>query len=67
MSDIGSVISLWDIILFVLIASTPGLLLGAAIGAWRHPVRRVRGGLAGGIAGFALVFAGWWIYLLAVK
>jgi hypothetical protein len=68
MSDIGSIVSLWDITVMLLVASQPGLLIGAALGAWRSPRGyRARGGLIGGVAGFALAFAGWWIYLLAIK
>ncbi|WP_299860936.1 hypothetical protein [uncultured Hoeflea sp.] len=67
MSDIGSILSMRDVTTILLIASQPGLLIGAAIGAWRSPKgERARGGLVGAVAGFALAFAGWWIYFLVV-
>jgi hypothetical protein len=67
MSDIGSIFSTWDIILMILVACAPGFVIGAAFGAWRNPGRRLRGALFFGLTGFALAFAGWWLYLTVIK
>ena len=67
MSDIGSIFSTWDILLMIAVACAPGLVLGAALGGWKSPGHRLRGGLVWGLAGFALAFAGWWFYLEVVK
>jgi putative Mn2+ efflux pump MntP len=51
MSDINFHFEWWQILLFSAIASWPGLLLGAAVGAlaWRR--RRILGGILGAIIG----------------
>lgn len=67
MSDIGQIFSTTDLILMVLIGCGPGFVIGAALGAWRCRTHRLRGALIGGVAGFALAFAGWWIYLTILK
>lgn len=71
MSDIGSIFSTRDIILMILVACAPGLVIGAAFGAWRgvgeNPGRRLRGATVFGSAGFALAFAFWWLYLTVIK
>lgn len=71
MSDIGSIFSTWDILLMILVACAPGLVIGAALGAYfgagRNPGRRLRGATVFGLGGFALAFAGWWLYLMVVK
>ncbi|MDP2149378.1 MAG: hypothetical protein Q8S27_16515 [Hoeflea sp.] len=64
MSDIGGIFSTGDLVLLALIACSPGLVLGAGLGAWASPGHRIRGAALGGAAGFALAFAGWWIYLI---
>ena len=66
MSDIGIFSSL-DLILLALIACSPGFAIGAALGAWQNPGHRIRGAFFAGIAGFALAFAGWWVYLTEIK
>ena len=71
MSDIGSIFSTWDLILMAMIACSPGLVIGAALGAWRgvgkNPGRRLRGATLFGLTGFALALAGWWLYLTVIK
>lgn len=71
MSDIGSIFSTWDIILMILVACAPGFVIGAALGAYfgagRNPGHRLRGAMFFGLTGFALAFAGWWIYLTVIK
>lgn len=66
MSDIG-IFSTGDLILLALIACSPGLVLGAGLGAWMSPGRRMGGAALGGIAGFALAFGAWWVYLTILK
>lgn len=67
MPEIGSILSMGDVTTVLLVASQPGLLIGAAVGAWRSPKgERARGGLVGAVAGFALTFAGWWVYFLTL-
>jgi hypothetical protein len=70
MSDIG-IFSTWDIIVMILVACTPGLVIGAGIGAWigvgKNPGRRLKGATVFGLTGFALAFAGWWLYLMVIK
>ncbi|MBU4530957.1 MAG: hypothetical protein KUA43_05345 [Hoeflea sp.] len=66
MSDIG-IFSTFDLMLLALIACSPGLALGAALGAWRSPGHRIRGAALYGMAGFMLAFAGWWVYLTEIK
>ncbi|HEY2178614.1 MAG TPA: hypothetical protein VGH15_08525 [Caulobacteraceae bacterium] len=39
--------------------SLPGLIAGAAIGAWRWPARRLAGAVAGGLIGAVLGLAVW--------
>lgn len=67
MSDIGSIFTTADIILMVLVSCAPGFVLGAALGAWKRPGRRLRGAVLYGVAGFALAFGGWWLYLMEIK
>lgn len=67
MSDIGSIFSTWDIIAMILVACAPGFVIGAALGAWRNPGRRLKGATVFGLTGFALAFAGWWLYLTVIK
>jgi hypothetical protein len=66
MSDI-SIFSTADIVLMILVACAPGLVLGAALGAWKSPGRRLVGAVLYGVAGFALAFGGWWLYLTVIK
>jgi hypothetical protein len=70
MSDIG-IFSTWDIIVMILVACAPGLVIGAGIGAWvgagKNPGRRLKGATVFGLTGFALAFAGWWLYLMVIK
>ena len=69
MSDIG-IFSTWDIIVMILVACAPGLVIGAGIGAWvgagKNPGRRLKGATVFGLTGFALAFAGWWLYLTVI-
>ncbi len=67
MSDIGSIFTTADIILMILAACAPGLVLGAALGAWKSPGHRLRGAALYGAAGFGLAFVGWWFYLEVMK
>ena len=67
MSDIGTIFSTGDIILMILVACAPGLVLGAALGAWKCPGRRISGAALFGAGGFLLAFLGWWLYLVVVK
>ncbi|MCZ4289939.1 hypothetical protein [Hoeflea alexandrii] len=67
MSDIGSIFSTWDIIAMILAACAPGFVIGAALGAWRNPGRRLSSATVFGLTGFALAFAGWWLYLTVIK
>lgn len=70
MSDIG-IFSTADLMLLALIGCAPGFVVGAALGAWRgvgeNPGRRLMSAAIFGFAGFALAFAGWWIYLTEIK
>jgi len=66
MSDIG-IFSTLDLVVLALIGCSPGLALGAALGAWISPGRRLRGAAMFGMTGFALAFAGWWVYLTEIK
>lgn len=71
MSDIGPIFSTADLLLMALVGCAPGLVIGAALGAWfgvgRNPGRRLRGATIVGLTGFVLAFAGWWIYLTVIK
>lgn len=67
MSDIGSIFSTWDLILMALVACAPGFVIGAAFGAWKNPGHRLRSAIVFGLTGFALAFAGWWLYLTVIK
>jgi len=67
MSDIGSIFSTWDLILMALVACAPGFVIGAAFGAWKNPGHRLSSATVFGLTGFALAFAGWWIYLTVIK
>lgn len=67
MSDIGPILSTADLMLMALIACAPGFVIGAGLGAWRNPGRRLIGAAIFGFAGFALALAGWWIYLTQIK
>jgi hypothetical protein len=60
MSDIGILNDPLSLIAIALILGSPGLLLGADVGAvlWR---RRVVGGVLGGVAGFVLWLLGWMV------
>ncbi|MEQ8306654.1 MAG: hypothetical protein RIA09_08845 [Hoeflea sp.] len=74
MSDIG-IFSTLDMILLVLVGCAPGFVIGAGLGAWigvggrggNHPRRRLIGAAIFGFAGFALAFAGWFVYLTEIK
>jgi len=59
MSDIGILNDPLSIALIALLLGSPGLVLGALIGAlaWRR--HRIAGALIGAVAGFALWLAGW--------
>ena len=50
-----------------LIAGSPGLVLGGAIGAWRWRTRRILGGSIGAAVGFALCLGAVLVWLMAVK
>ncbi|WP_139112581.1 hypothetical protein [Hoeflea olei] len=67
MPDIGLVFTPMDIVLAVLIGCAPGLVLGAALGAWKNPGHRFRAAVLWGAIGFILAFAGWWVYLTVIK
>jgi len=59
MSDIGILNDPLSIAFVLLVIGSPGLPLGALVGAvvWRR--HRIWGALAGAVAGFALWLAGW--------
>ncbi|HVZ53198.1 MAG TPA: hypothetical protein VG986_14620 [Pseudolabrys sp.] len=59
MSDIGILNDPLSIALIALLLGSPGLVLGALIGAltWRR--HRIAAALIGAVAGFALWLAGW--------
>lgn len=62
MSDIGILNSPLDIAFIMLLFGSPGLPLGAIIGAlvWRR--HRIAGALIGAVLGFALWLVGWfWV------
>ncbi|NML73636.1 hypothetical protein HHL25_05790 [Rhizobium sp. S-51] len=65
MSDIGSLFTAADIAVMVLVASLPGLVLGAFGGALLHRSRRVPGALYGGLAGLSLTLLAWSLFLTA--
>lgn len=67
MSDIGSIFSTLDLVLLALIGCSPGFVIGAALGAWKNPGHRLRSAANFGFAGFALAFAGWWVYFTEIK
>jgi hypothetical protein len=58
MSDIGLVFSPLDYLLIALVVASPGLVVGAAIGAlaWRR--RRIVGATGGAVLGALLCIAG---------
>ncbi|WP_420410317.1 hypothetical protein [Hoeflea sp.] len=70
MSDIG-IFSTFDIIVLALIGCAPGFVIGAGLGAWvgvgSHSLRRLIGAAIFGSGGFALAFAGWFVYLTEIK
>ena len=51
MSDISLQFTWLDILLFLLIVGSPGLLLGGALGAFAWKRHRVYGAVLGGVAG----------------
>ena len=63
MSDIGIFNDPLSIAFLYLVFGSPGLLVGAAIGAllWRE--HRFWGALLGAVIGFGLCIGGWWLYL----
>jgi hypothetical protein len=58
MSDIGPIFGPLDIAMLALIIGAPGIVLGAAVGAFVWRRRRVWGTLIGALTGFALWLAG---------
>ena len=64
MSDIAIQFSPLEWITLALIAGSPGLVVGAALGAllWRR--HRVWGALAGAVIGLVLFDAGVWVYMV---
>ncbi|WP_153768102.1 hypothetical protein [Labrenzia sp. CE80] len=66
MSDIGGIFTPLDLAVMLLVAASPGLVLGGVIGAYLFP-RRLPGALIGAGAGFALCAASWVIYLTVLK
>ena len=70
MSDIG-IFSTADLMVLALVACAPGFVIGAAAALWfsrRHGWRqRLVNAALSGLAGFALAFAGWWVYLTVIK
>jgi hypothetical protein len=67
MSDIGNIFSPFDLIIMLLIASTPGLVVGAAAGAYFVRKKPLYGAIAGATTGCILVIAGWIVYFSAIK
>ncbi|MGE3142489.1 MAG: hypothetical protein AB7L65_04155 [Hyphomonadaceae bacterium] len=57
MSDISLHFTPWDIALIAVLLGWPGLLAGAAFGAWAWRKRRILGGALGAVAGCAALFA----------
>ena len=70
MSDIG-LFSTFDMIMLALAGCAPGFVIGAGLGAWaavgNHSPRRLTGAAIFRFAGFALAFAGWFVYLTVIK
>ncbi|MBS8260486.1 hypothetical protein DYI23_09680 [Roseibium polysiphoniae] len=66
MSDIGGILTPLDLTLMLLVAASPGLVLGGLIGAYLSS-RRLPGTLIGAGAGFVLCAAAWVIYLTVLK
>ncbi|MBO6718756.1 MAG: hypothetical protein JJ913_12430 [Rhizobiaceae bacterium] len=64
MSDIFST---FDLVLLALIGGSPGLVIGAAVGAWRWRRHRIAGLVLGGIACFALCLGGVLVWLLWIN
>jgi Na+/proline symporter len=62
MSDIGILNDPVSLIVIALLLGSPGLLLGAILGAllWRR--RRVVGALLGAVVGFAVCLTGWLVF-----
>ncbi|MEP4031795.1 hypothetical protein [Roseibium polysiphoniae] len=66
MSDIGGILTPLDLAVMLLVAASPGLVLGGVIGAYWFR-RRLPGALIGTGAGFVLCAAAWVIYLTVLK
>jgi Na+/proline symporter len=62
MSDISLNFTWFDLLLFALLLGSPGLALGALVGAiaWRR--HRVYAAIIGAVVGFALWIAGWFAF-----
>ncbi len=63
MSDIGGIFTPFNLAVMAMAAAVPGLMIGAAAGAWLSRNRRVLGAAIGGISGFALCLGAvvWWV------
>jgi hypothetical protein len=64
MSDIGLIFSPLDYLLIALVIASPGLVVGAAVGAlaWRR--RRIMGATGGAVLGALLCIAGAYVKLM---
>ncbi len=51
-----------EVVAAALARAWPGLVLGAAAGAWRWRSRREFGGICGALIGFALWLGGWLLF-----
>jgi hypothetical protein len=58
MSDIGLIFSPWDYAGLALLIGSPGLLIGAGLGAFAWRRRRITGAITGAVIGMLLCIAG---------
>ena len=54
MSDIGPIFGPLDLFVLALVASSPGFIIGAGLGALAWKRRRILGAITGAVAGAAL-------------
>ncbi len=62
MSDIA-IFTPFNLVVMAMAAGVPGLMIGAAAGAWLGRNRRLLGAAIGGVVGFALCLGAvvWWV------
>ena len=64
MSDIAIFSDPWSIALLYLIFGSPGILLGAIVGALAWRAHRIWGALLGAVAGWAACIAVVWVWVV---